>query len=96
VLAIILVLQTLYNKLFGIALAGFTTVILLQLIIGSIIMLSLGVIGVYISKIYEEIKFRPKYIIAETAGELRKEGAPDRGETDLTDFDWHRTHEGED
>ena len=34
------------------------------LLIGSAIMLSLGVIGYYIAKIYEEVKRRPRYIIS--------------------------------
>ena len=41
------------------------TVILLILIIGGFIMLSLGVIGHYIARIYEEVKGRPKYIISD-------------------------------
>ncbi len=48
-----------------VAVEGFTTVIILVCFSSSIIMLSLGVIGYYISKIYEEIKGRPKYIITE-------------------------------
>lgn len=52
-------------KLSGRALTGFTTVILLILGIGSSIMISLGIIGVYISKIYDEVKKRPRFIIAE-------------------------------
>ncbi len=56
---------SLYQKIIGVALNGFTTVILLQLFIGSIIMISLGVIGYYISKIYEEVKGRPRYIVSE-------------------------------
>ena len=62
--AIILGIQTLIKFFMGHAVAGFTTVILLILIIGSIIMISLGIIGYYISKIYEEVKGRPKYIIS--------------------------------
>ena len=57
---------TLVQKLNGKALGGFTTVILLQGFIGSIIMISLGLIGFYIARIYEELKGRPKYIIART------------------------------
>jgi len=49
--------------LLGYAVEGFTTVILLLLIIGSVIMFSLGIIGYYIGKIYEEIKQRPIYIV---------------------------------
>ena len=59
-----MVVNTLYNKITGISQEGFSTVILLLLIIGSIIMFSLGIIGHYLSKIYEEIKFRPRYIIS--------------------------------
>ena len=55
---------TLAQKLNGQALGGFTTVILLQGFIGSIIMISLGLIGFYIARIYEELRERPKYIIS--------------------------------
>ncbi|MFT3950693.1 MAG: glycosyltransferase family 2 protein [Oscillospiraceae bacterium] len=57
--------NTLYNKLAGHSEAGFSTVILLQLITSSILMISIGIIGYYISKIYEEIKCRPRFIISE-------------------------------
>lgn len=65
VFAIVLAVQSLYLYFSGRAVAGFTTVILLLLIIGSILMFSLGVIGYYLSKIYEEVKMRPRYIISE-------------------------------
>lgn len=61
---IILGIQSLIKYFLGHAVAGFTTVILLILIIGSLIMISLGIIGIYISKIYEEVKNRPRYIIS--------------------------------
>ncbi len=64
--SIILGIQTLYMKFSGIAVSGFTTVILLLLIIGSCLMICLGIIGTYIAKIYEEVKNRPRYIISET------------------------------
>ena len=41
---------------------------LILLFSSSIIMISLGIIGYYIAKIYEEIKGRPRYIIADTCG----------------------------
>lgn len=63
-LAIVLGIQSLVKYFCGHALEGFTTVILLLLIIGSLIMLSLGIIGIYIAKIYEEVKGRPRYFIA--------------------------------
>jgi len=41
-------------------------VILLELIIGSLLMISLGVIGEYLARIYEEVKGRPRYLIEES------------------------------
>ena len=66
VVSLILGLISLVQKFMGYALEGFTTVILIQLFSSSIIMISLGIIGYYIARIYEEIKDRPKYIISET------------------------------
>ena len=43
--------------------------ILLILVIGGFLMLSLGIIGHYIARIYEEVKGRPKYIISRTTEE---------------------------
>ena len=68
IVAIVFGVIALVQKIMGIALGGFTTLILLLLFIGSIMMLSLGIIGYYIAKIYEEIKGRPRYIISETCG----------------------------
>jgi glycosyltransferase involved in cell wall biosynthesis len=65
VFALILGYQALYLKFVGRAVSGFTTVIILLLIIGSLLMISLGIIGIYIAKIYEEVKGRPRYIIVE-------------------------------
>ena len=62
--SLILAVQTLVKFLMGNAVEGFTTVILLILIIGGFLMLSLGIIGHYIARIYEEVKGRPKYIIS--------------------------------
>ena len=53
------------QKIMGVALGGFTTVILLLLFTGSLIMIPLGVIGYYIARIYEEIKGRPRFIVSE-------------------------------
>jgi Glycosyltransferases involved in cell wall biogenesis len=68
----ILGIQTLYNFIIGAAVSGFTTTILLLLLTGSGIMISLGIIGTYIAKIYDEVKQRPRYIISETTSEVKK------------------------
>lgn len=63
VLLIILGIQTLARYIMGYAVEGFTTVILLVLLLGSGILIGLGIIGYYIAAIYEEIKQRPRYIV---------------------------------
>jgi Glycosyltransferases involved in cell wall biogenesis len=50
----------------GLAFPGFTTVIILELLIGGVLMVSLGIIGTYIAQIYQEVKYRPRYVVAET------------------------------
>ena len=61
--------QTLFMKFFGDGVDGFTTVILLLLITGSCIMISLGVMGTYIARIYEEVKGRPRYLLSARCGQ---------------------------
>ena len=63
IISLILGITTLIQKIIGVSDAGVPTVIILQLLTSSIIMFSLGIIGFYISKIYEEIKNRPRYLI---------------------------------
>lgn len=69
---VILGVQTLFNFFMGYALEGFTTVIILLLFIGSIIMFSLGIIGYYISRIYDELKRRPRYIVEKRTGQANR------------------------
>ena len=66
--SVVLGIQTFVKYLSGTAVEGFTTVILLLLIIGGCLMISLGIIGYYVGNIYEEIKDRPRYIVADTCG----------------------------
>lgn len=53
----------LYQKIIGVAVSGFTTVILLLLFLGGCILFSLCLIGYFIGNIYNEVKFRPRYLI---------------------------------
>lgn len=63
VFSIIMIIDTLYNYFAGMAVSGMSTVIILILLSGSFTMASLGIIGVYLSRIYEEVKGRPIYVI---------------------------------
>lgn len=63
VAALVMTVQTLIVYFTQKAAVGFPTVILLQLFIGSGIMISLSIIGMYIAKIYDEVKGRPRYLV---------------------------------
>lgn len=73
IFALVLAVQTLIRFVTGDALEGFTTVIMLQLISSSILMLAIGIIGYYIAKIYDEVKGRPRYIVEAQTGEENAE-----------------------
>ena len=72
IFAVVMGIQTLVNYFSGSAADGFTTVILLVLILGACLMIGIGIIGFYLSKIYEEIKRRPRYIISEYTKRMRR------------------------
>ncbi len=63
--SLILIIYSLVQFFAGKAVEGYTTTLIVLLLIGSAIMLSLGIIGYYIAKIYEEVKRRPRYIISQ-------------------------------
>ena len=65
VIAILMSGYTFLIWLSGKALSGFATIILLQLGIASLIMVGLGIVGEYLSAIYQEVKKRPLYFIME-------------------------------
>ncbi len=50
------------------ALPGWASLVIVVLILGGVQLITLGVIGEYIAKIYLEAKARPLYIVDETAG----------------------------
>jgi len=73
ILSLVLGVQPLVRWAMGHAAYGFTTVIILLLLIGSILMISLGIIGYYIAELFIEIKARPRYLVARTCGQERSD-----------------------
>jgi len=67
--------EALFGWILGRAVSGFTTMIFTLLILGSFIMISLGIIGEYVAKIYDEIKLRPSYLIESQIG-IEEERSP--------------------
>jgi glycosyltransferase involved in cell wall biosynthesis len=68
VLGFVIGSDALWSWFHGRAVSGFTTTITTVLILASFIMISLGIIGEYIAKIYDEIKQRPVYLVASACG----------------------------
>jgi glycosyltransferase involved in cell wall biosynthesis len=68
VFGLVITFDALWSWSHGRSVSGFATIIITLLIIGSFIMISLGIIGEYIAKMYEEIKRRPVYIVSSSCG----------------------------
>ncbi len=64
---LILVELALYFK-YGQVVPGFTTTIILILFLFGILFSLLGIIGIYIARIYDEVKERPSFIVNEVIG----------------------------
>lgn len=62
--SLILLVYSLLRYFTGHAVEGYTTLLIVLLFIGSAVMMSLGIIGYYIARIYEEVKKRPRYIVS--------------------------------
>ena len=63
IISIIMIIYALINKIIGNTVSGWTFIVCSIWLIAGVQMMSLGVIGEYIGKIYNETKRRPKYII---------------------------------
>ena len=62
--SLLLLIYSLVRYFTGHAVEGYTTLLIVMLFIGSAVMMSLGIIGYYIARIYEEVKRRPRYILS--------------------------------
>jgi len=66
-IALVHVLYVLWERIFGdIPELGWATTIIVVTFLGGIQLISIGILGIYISKIFLETKKRPRYIIAES------------------------------
>ena len=62
----ILGLVFIYYRLFtDTAVEGFTAMVTILLFLGGVQLLTLGILGEYIGRVYEEVKRRPRYIVEE-------------------------------
>ena len=59
----------------GSAVQGWTSMMLIVVVLGAVQMFVLGMIGEYLGRLYVESKRRPLYIVADIAGEVRVQPA---------------------
>jgi polyisoprenyl-phosphate glycosyltransferase len=67
--ALILGVQTIWRWAAGDAIQGFTTVILILLVQGTFVLVGLGIIGEYLARVHDEVKGRPRFLIARRTDE---------------------------
>jgi polyisoprenyl-phosphate glycosyltransferase len=68
IISIIIGLFVLSSKLRGVAVSGWTSIVLPMAFFSGSNMIAIGLIGEYVGKIYEEVKGRPRYIIEKITG----------------------------
>lgn len=62
---IYLILVVIKRLVFGVDVPGYASIVVLLLFIGGLQLLSLGIVGEYLSKVYDQVKNRPVYILKE-------------------------------
>ena len=73
IIATIIVIEAFLEKALGLAVEGWPTLIIVIIFFGSTILLALGIIGIYLVKIYDELKGRQHYIISRKVGDVKSD-----------------------
>lgn len=63
-----ILVYVLVTKLLGMNLPGWTAIMAAILFMGGVLLFTVGVLGIYVWRIYDEVRGRPKYIIADRTG----------------------------
>jgi len=65
IISILLILFALFSKIMGISAPGSSGILIFMALFNAIILTTIGLMGIYIARIYYEVKQRPRYIISE-------------------------------
>lgn len=79
--------------IWGVDVAGYASLMVVVLFLGGINLLSIGVLGEYLGRIYTEAKGRPLYIVKDTIG-FEQADAGDERWIDPSINEWHGTKNG--
>lgn len=75
VISVVLGLEAVMSRVSGDAVSGFATLEITILFTGSMIMIGLGIMGQYLSRMYDELKRRPLFLVDEVVGIETKSGS---------------------
>jgi len=67
-ISVILGTEALVSRLRGESITGFATLEITMLFSGSMIMIGLGIVGQYLARVYDELKKRPTFLVADEVG----------------------------
>jgi len=67
-ISVILGTEALVSRIRGGAITGFATLEITMLFSGSMIMIGLGIVGQYLARVYDELKKRPTFLVADEVG----------------------------
>lgn len=70
IVSLCIIVYVLRALIIGTAIAGWASIMLSIWLVGAFVLFAIGIVGVYIGKIYEEVKHRPLYHVEEIVGEL--------------------------
>ncbi|MDP8966532.1 MAG: glycosyltransferase family 2 protein [Cyanobacteriota bacterium] len=75
--AVLMALLVLYWRVFTphSPLTGFATILIAVFFLGAVQLVSIGILGEYVGRIYEEVKGRPLYVLSEVAGFTEEQAA---------------------
>lgn len=76
-IAVLMAILVLYWRIFvpHSPLTGFATIMIVVFFLGAVQLVSIGILGEYVGRIYEEVKGRPLYVLSEVAGFTEKPAA---------------------
>ncbi len=85
IFAALLAAWQLYRYVTGTTLSGFTTVILLQLLLDGLLLTGVGIVAVYLAEMYAEVKQRPLYVVRRPRDSERVKESSETGDEDTPD-----------
>lgn len=75
ILAVLYLISVFVQKLLGVTVEGWATIMVAMLFLGSVQLICLGILGEYLGRVFNEVKPRPMYILEEVLSSPRSESA---------------------